>query len=107
MKNTTAYKPVRLQRVHTPGGFVFNIINYTLFGIFTLLFTWNDIIWPLIVLLDTTKYPIAIGVLSFSNAQSTNYGVTFAGYTLASIPLIVVFIFTVRRFMAGLQGSYR
>ena len=80
---------------------------FSTLGIFTLLFTWNDIIWPLIVLLDTTKYPIAIGVLSFSNAQSTNYGVTFAGYTLASIPLIVVFIFTVRRFMAGLQGSYR
>ena len=37
MKNTTAYKPVRLQRVHTPGDIVFNIINYTLFGIFTLL----------------------------------------------------------------------
>jgi ABC-type glycerol-3-phosphate transport system permease component len=80
---------------------------FSTLGILTLLFTWNDIIWPLIVLLDTTRYPIAIGVLSFSNAQSTNYGVTFAGYTLASLPLIVVFIFTVRRFMAGLQGSYR
>lgn len=80
---------------------------FSTLGILTLLFTWNDIIWPLIVLLDTTRYPIAIGVLAFSNTQSANYGVTFAGYTLASIPLIVVFVFTVRRFMAGLQGSYR
>jgi ABC-type glycerol-3-phosphate transport system permease component len=76
-------------------------------GILTLLFTWNDIIWPLIVLLDTTRHPIAIGVLRFSNAYSSNYGVTFAGYVLASAPLIIVFAFTVRRFMAGIQGSYR
>lgn len=80
---------------------------FSTLGILTLLFTWNDLIWPLIVLLDTTRYPIAIGVLSFSNAQATNYGVNFAGYVLASLPLIVVFIFTVRRFMAGLQGGYR
>ncbi len=80
---------------------------FSTLGILTLLFTWNDIIWPLIVLLDTTRYPIAIGVLSFSNTQSANYGVTFAGYVLASLPLVVVFIFTVRRFMAGLQGGYR
>lgn len=80
---------------------------FSTLGILTLLFTWNDIIWPLIVLLDTTRYPIAIGVLSFSNAYTSNYGVTFAGYTLASVPLVVVFIFTVRRFMAGLSGGYR
>lgn len=80
---------------------------FSTLGILTLLFTWNDIIWPLIVLLDTTRYPIALGVLSFSNAQSSNYGVTFAGYVLASLPLVIVFIFTVRRFMAGLQGGYR
>ena len=59
------------------------------------------------MLLDTTRYPIAIGVLSFSNSYNTNYGVTFAGYVLASLPLRVVFFHTVRRFMAGLQGGYR
>jgi ABC-type glycerol-3-phosphate transport system permease component len=80
---------------------------FSTLGILTLLFTWNDIIWPLIVLLDTTRYPISIGVLSFSNSYTSNYGVTFAGYVLASLPLVVVFIFTVRRFMAGLQGGYR
>ena len=71
----------------------------------TLLFTWNDIIWPLIVLLDTTRYPIAIGVLSFSRSSASNYGVTFAGYVLASLPLIIVFFLTVRRFMAGLKAA--
>ncbi len=74
-------------------------------GILTLLFSWNDLIWPLITLIDSDRYPIALGVLRFSGAFSTNYGVSFAGYVMASVPLIIVFAFTARRFMAGLQGG--
>ncbi len=78
---------------------------FSTLGILTLLFTWNDIIWPLIVIFDSTRHPISIGVLAFSNAYDTDYGATYAGYMLASIPLVLVFIFTARRFMAGLQGG--
>jgi ABC-type glycerol-3-phosphate transport system permease component len=78
---------------------------FSTLGILTLLFTWNDLIWPIITLLDSKRYPISIGVLAFSGGFSTDFGVTFAGYVLASIPLILVFVFTARRFMAGLQGG--
>jgi ABC-type glycerol-3-phosphate transport system permease component len=78
---------------------------FSTLGILTLLFCWNDLIWPLIVIFDHNRYPISIGVLAFSGAYNTDYGVTFAGYVMASIPLIVVFAFTSRRFMAGLQGG--
>jgi ABC-type glycerol-3-phosphate transport system permease component len=78
---------------------------FSTLGILTLLFTWNDLIWPLIEILDSTRYPISIGVLAFSGAYGTNFGVTFAGYVIASIPLVLVFMFTARRFMAGLQGG--
>src|SRR5262249_52823724 len=74
-------------------------------GILTLLFSWNDLIWPLIALIDSNRYPIALGVLKFSGSFMTNYGVSFAGYVMASIPLIIIFAFTARRFMAGLQGG--
>jgi ABC-type glycerol-3-phosphate transport system permease component len=78
---------------------------FSTLGILTLLFTWNDLIWPIITLLDSKRYPISIGVLAFSGSFSTDFGVTFAGYVLASVPLILVFVFTARRFMAGLQGG--
>ncbi len=74
-------------------------------GILTLLFTWNDIIWPLIVIFERDLQPISIGVLSFSGSFSTDYGTSFAGYVLASLPLIILFSFAARRFMAGLQGG--
>lgn len=78
---------------------------FSTLGILTLLFTWNDLIWPLIVIFDNSKYPISLGVLAFSGSLGTDFGATFASYVLASVPLILVFIFTARRFMAGLQGG--
>ncbi len=74
-------------------------------AILDLLFTWNDIIWPLVVIFDNTRLPVSVGVLTFSSQYGTDYGVTFASYVLASLPLIIVFAFTSRRFMQGLQGG--
>ena len=78
---------------------------FSTLGILTLLFCWNDLIWPLIVLLDNTRYPISIGVLSFMSSYNSDYGATYAAFVIASAPLILIFIFTARRFMAGLQGG--
>lgn len=78
---------------------------FSTLGILTLLFCWNDVIWPLIVLYDNTKYPIALGVLTYSTTTGTDFGATFASYVIASAPLVVIFVFTARRFMAGLQGG--
>ena len=78
---------------------------FSTLAILNLLFVWNDIIWPLIVILDPNRYPVSIGVLSFSGSFTTDYGPLFAGYVLASLPLIIVFSLMARRFMAGLQGG--
>ncbi len=74
-------------------------------AILTLLFSWNDLIWPLIALFDNSKYPISIGVLAFNTNTSTDYGATFAAFVMASMPLLVLFSFTAKRFMAGLSGG--
>lgn len=74
-------------------------------AILNLLFTWNDIIWPLVSVFDRNALPIAAGMLSFKSDFQTQYGPLFAGYTLASIPLIIVFAFTIRKFIRGLEGG--
>lgn len=74
-------------------------------GILNLLFTWNDLIWPLVSIFDSEKFPVSIGVLTFSSQYGTDYGVTFASYVIASLPLIIIFAFTSRRFMDGLSGG--
>ena len=78
---------------------------FSTLAILNLLFSWNDIIWPLVAIFDSERLPVSIGVLSFAGAWSTDYGVTFASYVLASLPLIIIFAFTSRRFMDGLSGG--
>lgn len=73
-------------------------------AVLDLLFTWNDVLWPLVALLDRERFPIASGMLAFRGDYQTDYGPLFAGYTLASLPLILFFIFMIRRFIRGLGG---
>jgi ABC-type glycerol-3-phosphate transport system permease component len=74
-------------------------------AVLNLLFTWNDLIWPLVVILDDSRLPVSAGILAFGTQYSTNYGATFAAYVIASVPMIVIFAFFSRRFMQGLQGG--
>lgn len=74
-------------------------------AIVDLLFTWNDIMWPLLVISDKQLKPLSVGLLAFRGAFYASYGVLFAGYALASFPLIIVFAFMVKIFIRGLKGG--
>ena len=52
-----------------------------------------------------TAHTISIGLRYFEGTFSTNYGPLFAGYTIASVPLIVLFLLTMRHFIAGLTSG--
>jgi ABC-type glycerol-3-phosphate transport system permease component len=74
-------------------------------AVMNILATWNDFMWPLLTVGDKSLYTIAIGLRYFQGQYSTDYGPLFAGYTIASIPLIVLFILTMRYFIAGLTSG--
>ncbi len=74
-------------------------------AILDLLFTWNDVIWPLVALFDRGDYPVASGMIAFQGGYRTEFGPLFAGYTLASLPLIVFFFVMIRQFIQGLEGG--
>ena len=50
-------------------------------------------------------YTIAIGLRYFMGTYATDYGPLFAGYTIASIPLVLLFLLTMRHFIAGLTSG--
>jgi ABC-type glycerol-3-phosphate transport system permease component len=77
-------------------------------AIMNILGTWNDYIWPSITLLDDEKRTLVLGLLYFQGQHSTTYGPLLAGYTLASLPLLVLFLFTMRYFIEGLtSGAFK
>ncbi len=74
-------------------------------AIMNILSTWNNFLWPLLTVGDKNLYTIAIGLRYFQGEYSTHYGPLFAGYTIASLPLIVLFLLTMRHFIAGLTSG--
>ena len=59
---------------------------------------------PTITISTDANQVLTVGLWHFKNAYYTNWGPLFAGYTIASIPLIILFAFTSRMFVKGLSA---
>lgn len=77
-------------------------------AILQILGTWNDYIWPSVVLLSDQLFTMPIGLVAFQGHHTTEWGPLMAGYTIASIPLVILFAITTRTFIEGLtQGGLK
>jgi multiple sugar transport system permease protein/raffinose/stachyose/melibiose transport system permease protein len=76
-------------------------------AVMNILGTWNDYIWPLITLPDSRLWTITVGIVAFTgHFQGLEaWGQMFAGYVIASVPLIILFLFTMRAFISGLTSG--
>jgi ABC-type glycerol-3-phosphate transport system permease component len=76
-------------------------------GVVNVLFTWNDYLWPLVTLSNDKLWTVTIGLVSFQSQYSglELWGPLFAGYTIVSLPLILLFTFFMRYFIAGLTSG--
>jgi len=74
-------------------------------AILNLLATWNDIVWPSIVIDDPSIKTLAIGLLQFNSGFQTDLGSQMAGYAIAALPLMIVFAFSSRFFISGLTSG--
>jgi len=66
---------------------------------------WNDLIWPMITVTDESRRTITVGLYYFQTGTQTQYGAMFAGYLMASIPLLLIFAVSMRQFMAGITSG--
>ena len=76
-------------------------------GLFSFLAAWNDFIAPLMILNDTSKYPLPLAVANLRQETmgAVDYGITQAGVTVLAVPCIILFLllqrFYVKGFMSG------
>ena len=66
---------------------------------------WNDYVWPSVTISSNALRTITIGLAFFQGQFITQWGQLFAGYVIASIPLLALFIFGMRYFVSGLTGG--
>lgn len=71
-------------------------------AIFTILNAWNDFLWPLVVTSSDSMRVLSIGIASFQGEYATEYPLLMAGALMASLPLILIFIFLQRYFIEGI-----
>jgi multiple sugar transport system permease protein len=77
-------------------------------GILAFLGKWNEFLLPLIVLRDKELFTLGVGLIYLDGEYVKQWGQIMAAYVLASIPLIVIFLFTMRLFVKGLsQGAIK
>ena len=74
-------------------------------GILTFQAGWNTFLWPLIVLNDPSMMTVQVGLAGFVNNYETAYGPLMAGTVIASIPVLVVFLFAQRYIIQGVATS--
>jgi ABC-type glycerol-3-phosphate transport system permease component len=72
-------------------------------GLFTFIGTWSDFTWPLVVLSDSTKYPISVGLSLYRDQQWLQYDRTFAASTYATLPLIILFLLGQKYIIGGIS----
>ncbi len=74
-------------------------------SIFTLLYGWNSLLWPLIVNTSTEKMTLSAGLASLSGQYGTDFPMVMAGSFLACIPLIIIFLIFQKQFIEGIALS--
>ncbi|QHY94414.1 L-arabinose transport system permease protein AraQ [Streptomyces sp. S4.7] len=67
--------------------------------------SWNNFLWPLIITSDTDLRVIQVGLSAFQQADQNAWAYLMAGTTLATIPMVVLFLFTQRYFVQGFANS--
>lgn len=71
-------------------------------AIFTILWSWNDLMWPLVVNDSVDKMTLSAGLASLQGQHATNFPVLMAGAALATWPVLVMFIVLQRYFIQGI-----
>jgi len=74
-------------------------------GIFTFLFYWNDLFWPLIVLSERVNLTLPVGLLVLGQGNYIQRGLTFAAAFMGSAPPLIVYAIFQRQIIEGITTA--
>ena len=66
---------------------------------------WNALLWPLIIMRETIKFPLTVGIASQLGSYRPQYDLIMAGSFLATLPIIVIFLLMQKHFISGLSAG--
>jgi ABC-type glycerol-3-phosphate transport system permease component len=75
------------------------------FLLITFLGCWNNFIGPQIIFQTPEKYPLAVKIAQLKGLYSINYGLLMAGTVISVAPVMLLFVFLQKEFIAGLTAG--
>jgi ABC-type glycerol-3-phosphate transport system permease component len=73
--------------------------------IFTFMGTWNDFLWPRLVINSEKLFTLPLGLAMLQMRNTSNVAQIMAGTVLTALPMIVVFLFMQRQFIEGMTAG--
>lgn len=77
-------------------------ILFTL-ALFTFMGTWNDFMWPLIIMTDQTNYTLQVGLANLSGEHVLDLELMMAGSVITIIPVLVLFLAFQKHYVRGIM----
>jgi multiple sugar transport system permease protein len=74
-------------------------------GISIFVATWNDFMWPLIVLSDSTRYTLPVALANLAAEQGQETELTMAGAVLTALPVLMGFLALQRYYFEGITNE--
>ena len=88
-------------------GIVLPIIRQSSFvlGLFAFLASWNDYLWPTIVLQNPQNFTLQVALTQLKPMYGLDYALQMGGAFLATAPLLILFIFVGRKLVSGVMDG--
>ncbi|WP_269540907.1 carbohydrate ABC transporter permease [Cerasicoccus fimbriatus] len=67
--------------------------------------SWNNVILPLLLLRDNELLTIPVGLYRLDGEYVKQYGQLMAGFAISSVPLLILFLFSMKLFVKGLSAG--
>jgi multiple sugar transport system permease protein len=77
-------------------------------GLWSFLATWNDFMWPLIVLSDDRRYTLPVALAGLVGEHAQDVELMMAGAVITVLPVLILFLMLQRFFVEGVtEGSVK
>jgi len=81
--------------------------TYAAAGIIAFMTSWNNFLWPLIILQSEARKTMTLVISSLSSAYFPEYGVIMVAIIIATLPTILIFFLLQKSFVEGMLGSVK
>lgn len=71
----------------------------------TFMESWNDYLWPLLMLTDRNKMTLPIALSTLNGQYNTEYNVLMAGSLISMIPIVIIYLCAQKQFKNGLMAG--